>query len=228
MEMCLVNIIVIKLTGKVFDEPQLLKSYIELFKKLIDKWRLLIVTGGGSLARRYIEVARSIGVESNYWLDEIGILASRLNSYLLISALQPYSYPRPVTTLSEAVEATSIFKIVVMGGLIPTQSTASTLLEVAEALGVKDVIYVSAIDRVYDKDPLKYPDAEGLIEIDASKLIEMIEQSILPGEYALIDVKALEIAIRSGIRIHVVGYRNVENIDKVLRGENPGTIINPR
>lgn len=222
------NVFIVKLTGRVFDEPQLLKGYVEQFRRLIDNVRLVIVTGGGSLARRYIEIAKNLGVESNYWLDEIGISVSRLNSYLLISALRPHSYPKPVETLSEAIEATGIFKVTVMGGLIPTQSTASTLLEVAEALGVKDVTYVSAVDMVYDKDPVKYSDAEGFKEIDASKLIEILEQRALPGEYALIDMRALEIAIRSGIRIHVVGYRNVDNIMRVLKGENPGTIIYPR
>lgn len=221
------NTIVVKLTGRIFDDPALLKSYIVHFKRLIDRWKLFIVAGGGSLARKYIEAARSLGVESNYWLDEIGIYVSRLNSYLLISALQPHAYPKPVETLSEAVKAISMFRVVAMGGLIPTQSTASTLLEVAEALGVKNVLYVSAVDRVYEKDPRKHPDARAFDEISASRLIEILEQNALPGEYALIDKRALEIAVRSGIKIYVACYKDPENIEKFLRGENTGTIIHP-
>lgn len=221
------NVFVIKLTGKLFEDPPLLKQYVEQFRRLIDSWRLLIVVGGGSLARKYIETAKTIGVESNYWLDEIGIYASRLNGYLLISALQPYSYPKPIESLDEAFKAINTFKIAVMGGLIPTQSTASALLEVAEALGVKSVVYVSAIDKVYDKNPVIHRDAKALDEVNASKLIGILEQNALPGEYALIDKRALEIAMRSGIEIRIVGYRNVENIQKVLKGENPGTVIHP-
>ncbi len=87
---------------------------------------------------------------------------------------------------------------------------------------------VSAIDHVYDRDPMKYADAKKYIEIEASKLKKIIEQQMLPGEYALIDVKALDLAIRSKITIYVTYYKEPENILKILNGENPGTIIYPR
>lgn len=219
--------LVIKLTGKVFDEPELLRRYVDLFKHLLSKYNVAAVTGGGSTARRYIDVARRIGVSSNYWLDEIGIVASRLNSYLLISALQPYAYPKPVETLGELIRVSSNYRFIAVGGLIPTQSTASVLLEVAEALNVKFVIYASAVGKVYDKDPNVHPDAKPIDSINASDLKKILEQKLTAGEYALIDAKALEIAVRSGIRVYLVNYRDEQNVVKVLTGENPGTIIEP-
>jgi len=219
--------VVIKLTGKAFDDPDVLRKYIELLRSLVEKYSFTIVVGGGRRARDLIEMARSIGVKSSYWLDLIGIMASRLNAYLLISSLYPLAYHKPVESLEELQHAVKTSKIVVVGGLIPGQSTAAVALEVAEALGVDRVIDLAAVDYVYDRDPSKHPDAKKYTEISAAKLKQILEQSILPGEYALIDVRALDLAIRSRIAIYIAYYKDPENLIRILRGENPGTIIYP-
>jgi len=220
--------LVVKITGKVFDEDVMLISrYIELLRSLIDNYRVVAVTGGGNTARRYISMARSIGVSSNYWLDTIGIWVSRLNSLLMIPLLQPHAYPKPATSLEEVIEALSSHRIVVMGGLIPGQSTASTAIEVAEAVGAGRLYYFSAVGYVYDKDPMKYPNATQLREVNASTLKKILEQKQLPGEYALIDEKALDLAMRSNIVIQLINYREPEKLIDALKGANPGSVIYP-
>lgn len=223
------NYLVLKITGKAFSaSPQLLRRYVNVIKSLLDARRLVVVTGGGAFAREYIEIAKAVGVESNYWLDLIGIAASRLNSILLISALGSHAYPRPPESIEEVVKATGCYKLVVVGGLIPGQSTASVLLQVAEALGTRRVYYYSAIGKVYDKDPTKYPDAKPLSVITARELKHLLDQKAVPGEYALIDANALEISMRSGIEIQLLDYKEPEQIHHALEGENPGTVIIPR
>jgi uridylate kinase len=51
--------------------------------------RVFIVAGGGSTARDYIRKAIELGADESF-LDEIGIMATKLNSALLISALRPH------------------------------------------------------------------------------------------------------------------------------------------
>ncbi|ABN69882.1 uridylate kinase, putative [Staphylothermus marinus F1] len=222
------NTLVIKITGKLFDtNASLIKKYVEIFKDLSGKYKLAIITGGGGLARKYIGYAREIGVSSNYWLDMIGIRSAQLNAYLLISSLYPKAYPEPVNNLEELLRIMNNYEIAVLGGLIPGQSTSSVALEVAEALGVSKVIDYSAIDKVYDKDPLKYPDAKPYDKISIAKLREILRQKQLPGEYALIDLRALDIAERSKITIIITHYKKPNTIYDILRGENPGTIIYP-
>lgn len=221
--------IVLKITGKAFDEePLLIKRYVSVLRKLVERYNIVVVTGGGKTARRYIDIIRQTGVESNYWLDLAGIWVSRLNALLIIAALTPYSYPKPASSIEEAIVALGPFKIVVMGGLVPGQSTASVLLQVAEAFSVRRVYYYSVVGKVYTKDPLKHPDAEPLSIVTASELKGILEQSLLPGEYALIDTRALDIAIRSGIEIQVLFYKEPEQLFEALEGGNPGTTIIPR
>jgi len=138
--------IVIKLTGKVFEELKLLARYIGDLEKLAKNGKYVVVTGGGGIARKYISMAKELGVKSNYWLDHIGIQASRLNALLLISALYPYAYPKVVETLEEAVNAITNYNLVVMGGLIPGQSTVAVAVEVAEAVGADTIVDIAAID----------------------------------------------------------------------------------
>ncbi|WP_338042057.1 UMP kinase [Desulfurococcus mucosus] len=224
-----VETLVLKITGKVFDEgASLVARYIELLRMLLDEYRVVVVAGGGNMARKYISDARALGVSSNYWLDTIGIWASRLNSLLLASSLQPYAYPKPAASLEEVLDALSSHRVVAMGGLIPGQSTASTAVEVAEAVGVGKLYYFSAVGFVYDKDPLRHPDAKPLREVDATRLKAMLEQKQLPGEYALIDEKALDLAVRSNIVIQLISHREPEKLMEAMRGGNPGSVIYPR
>ncbi|MEM4488208.1 MAG: UMP kinase [Desulfurococcaceae archaeon] len=222
------SLLVIKITGKAFDEgTPLLDRYASTLKKLLETYKLLIVTGGGNTARKYMSVAKDLGVHSAYWLDSIGIMASRLNSLLLIASLSPHAYPRVPSTVEDTITALSSHRAVSVGGLIPGQSTAAVLLQVAEALAVRKVYYYSAIGKVYTKDPVKHPDAKPLSVIPASTLKAIIEQRNLPGEYALVDVSALDIAVRSKIEVQILNYREPELIYSALNGGNPGTIITP-
>ncbi|MEM0506576.1 MAG: UMP kinase [Thermosphaera sp.] len=222
------DVLVLKITGKAFDDgPELLGKYVSVLRTLSEKYRVVVVTGGGRMARNYIEMARRIGVSSNYWLDMIGISVSRINALFLIASLEGKAYPKPIESPIELLSAITSHKILVGGGLIPGQSTASVAVELAEALGVKKIYYFSATDYVYDKDPAKYPDAKPFKEIAGSRLKEILMQKQLPGEYALIDEKALDLALRSGIEIRLIFFKHPDKIFESLEGLNPGTRIIP-
>jgi uridylate kinase len=226
--MMVLNTLVLKITGKAFDEgPWLLEKYVSILKTLSEKYKLVVITGGGRLARHYIDMARNIGVVSNYWLDLIGIDVSRLNALLLIASMEGRAYPKPYESLSELLSALPYSNVLVAGGLIPGQSTASVAVQSAEAVGARILYYFSAVSYVYDKDPVKHVDAQPFKEITATRLKEILAQKQLPGEYALIDDKALDMAVRSGIEICLIFFKHPEKIFESLNGLNPGTRILP-
>lgn len=222
---------VLKITGKAFtlENTRVLRRYVEVLRELASRgYRIAVVAGGGFIARQYIDMARSLGVESNYWLDSIAIKASRLNAQLIATALHPIAYPKPAESLEELVETASRYKIVVIGGLIPGQSTATVAVEVAEALGVDTIVNAGAIDYVYTKDPTRHPNAKPLKQVTATQLLKLLETKMLPGQYELLDIHAIEIMKRSKIKMILTHYKKPENIMKiVLERQNPGTIILP-
>lgn len=217
--------LVLKISGKIFDEENLIKEYINIIKKHIDKG--VIVTGGGETARRYIERARGLGA-SNYFLDLIGIEVSRLNALVLIAGLGDEAYPKPAESLAELKSALSMSRYVVLGGLQPGQSTATVASLAAEAAGARALINCSAVDAIYEDDPRRNPTAKKYDEIKASELIAMLKSRALPGTYELADVWSLEILRRSGIPMYVVDGRRPELLADVLTGRGrPGTIVLP-
>ena len=222
--------LVVKLTGKIFNDEsiELLKKYRDSLLKLVEKgYRVAVVVGGGGLARKYIEYARRLGVSSNYWLDIIGINASRLNALLLTTLLYPTTPRKPAETLEEVLENIALYNIVVLGGLIPGQSTAAVAVETAEAINAKLIINAGAIDYVYTKDPRKHPDAAPLSRVKATQLLQLIEGETLPGEYQLLDKHAVELMIRSKIKMALIHYKKPEALLEIIKGRIPGTLILP-
>ena len=168
---------VLKIGGSLFfdENLSLREEQITKFTNVLKKSNIVgaVVVGGGKLARTYINAARSLqSDEAN--CDSFGIGVSRLNAKLLITALKEKAYPVPITNTKEA-RITSLWKkIIVAGGFIPGQSTTSVTFEVAEAIGATDVLILTNVDGIYDKDPGKFPDAKKIDEITIKNLEKLI------------------------------------------------------
>lgn len=66
-------------------------EYANIFKKIKDEGHeVAIVVGGGKTAREYIEIGRELGASESF-CDELGIMATRMNAMILITALGDYS-----------------------------------------------------------------------------------------------------------------------------------------
>jgi len=213
--------LVIKLSGRIFDDEELVLRYAQIIKARKDK--VGVITGGGEVARRYISVARRGGA-SNTFQDLLGIYASRLNALLLISLLDN-AYPRVPTNIEEFLEAWRIHQVVVSGGFQPGQSTATVAALVAEAVGVSALLNAANIDAVYSDDPRKNPDAERIPELTYDEFEKILRSSSLPGGYELMDVWSLSILKRNCVTTYVFDGRRPEHIEAIARGENPGSKI---
>jgi len=89
--------IVVKVGGSAIAQgldARRFREYADVIKQLAKDHTVLIVIGGGSPARDYINVSKELGA-NNSILDYIGIGVSRLNARLLISALGDSAYPQP-------------------------------------------------------------------------------------------------------------------------------------
>jgi uridylate kinase len=60
--------IVIKLSGSLFNfetDIKLLNNYIDLIKKIYEVYQPVIITGGGKIARFYINLSRALGCDES-------------------------------------------------------------------------------------------------------------------------------------------------------------------
>jgi len=223
--------IVLKLGGHVF--PSKLDSikimgYAKLLKKLRrEGHKIVVVTGGGKDARKYIKVARELG-GSELVCDLLGIETSRLNALLLIASLGVDAYPDPPTNVRELRKAFESGKIVVIGGLQPGQSTNAVAGLSAEAIGADLFINATDVDGVYAEDPEKFTEGSKLDLINTDELLKLVlAGKLCAGSYELFDPVAIKIVERSKILTRIIDGRRPENIERVVKGEPLGTLVKP-
>ncbi len=219
--------LVVKVSGKLVTPKN--TDYISSLAKIIrvlksEGKQVVVVVGGGGLAREYIHAALVLGANKSY-SDIIGIEAARLNARLLIAALGEEAYPEPPRTIFEALTAITTQRIVVCGGFQPGQSTSAVAALLAEALNANKLILATRVNGVYDKDPTRYGDAKLLRRLDYATLRRVLKVSSEPGRYELLDMLAIDIVERSRITVHVVNGSNPENILRAARNEEVGSII---
>lgn len=219
--------IVIKLSGRVFamDSSICLAEWGQTLAGLEDV-QLVVVAGGGSIARHYIGAARSLGADEAT-LDQIGIQVSQLNARLLISALGDGAYPDVPTTLTEVKRAAKGGLAVVVGGLYPGQSTNGTAALIAENIGAQIFLNATDVDGVYDSDPRSNTDAIMFDSIHIGDLRRiLVQEETVAGGYDLMDLVALKVIERSSMPTRIM-RATPTNIRDALRGAPVGTKIIP-
>ncbi len=202
-----------------------LKEYSEVFKKIKDMGHeLCIVVGGGNTARNYISVAREFTNES--FCDEIGIMATRMNSMLLMSALGNYVVKKVPENFKEAELILNLNKIVVMGGTHPAHTTDAVAASLAEYINANMLIVATNVDGVYNKDPRKYDDAKKLTKLTTKELLNITgSSSINAGSSSIIDPLASKIIDRANLKTVVIEGTPDEILNAILEKHNGTTII---
>lgn len=184
---------------------------------------IVVVVGGGSVAREYIDCARRLG---SSWseADMMGIEVSKLNARLMSSALGEHALFLPTKDLEEISILLHLGKIVVTGGLTPGHSTDGVAALVSEMIKAEVFIKTMDVGGIYDKDPKKFTDAKILkmVRYEDLRKIVLSSYSAEAGGYSPLDLVALEVLGRSKIPAIFVGSSPKELVAAVA-GEDVGT-----
>jgi uridylate kinase len=216
--------IAIKVGGSIFcpdgkPDKAFAAKFAAALLELSKRHRLLVVVGGGRLARILIEKAGQ-SVKSESQLHTLGIVASRVNALALIYQLGENVYRGVPKNEEEVRKAFASGKIVVTGGFRPGQTTDAVTLQSAEAIGADLVIKGTDVKGVFDRDPKKHKDAKFLQKIGASYLLRMSEKAGLePGKNTIFDPVAARIIEKRGIRTIVLDIRDFPNLMKAAEGK---------
>lgn len=199
----------------------------ESLKGLSNEHEIVVVVGGGKLARKMIADARERGVTSDDELHQMGIDAARKNAAVLISALGESAFSQVPKNEDEVKKAFESGKIVVVGGFRPGQTTDAVTLQSAEAIGADLVVIGTDVRGVYDKDPKKHKNAKFISMMPASELLELVEtESVEPGAKTIVDPVAVRIIEKTGIKTVVVNIRDTENLENAIEGRHfEGTVL---
>lgn len=222
------KILVIKLSGSVFNFKTTSKSLKEYAQVLLDiqtKVQPVVVSGGGIIARHYVNLARSLGSDESS-LDEMGIEISRLNAMLLSAALGDSVYPVIPSNLEEITIACQSGKIIVSGGLHPGQSTNATAALICEKIKADRFLNATDVDGIYDSDPKKNKKAKMFKEITIKKCLDLLNnESTQAGNYELMDIVAMKVIERSKIPTYVIKSDPKVIRNLIMKNRQTGTKI---
>lgn len=199
--------------------------------------QLLLVTGGGVRVRHVMDIGLDLGMPTGV-LAELTSKISEQNAMMLATLMAQYQAKRIHT--SDLLEIPTLLAMGALpithgtppyglyehpsertNGGIPPHRTDTGAFLAAEVLGARSCILAKNVDGLYDRHPLKYPDAELIPEITATELIEMNMEDLV------LERKLVELMLesRNVPYVQIVNGHKPGQITRAVNGEKLGTII---
>lgn len=220
--------IVLSLGGSLIWPDDLDTVFLEKFRQLISRYakknyRFAIICGGGKIARVFQQIASQAGKLGNDELDWLGIHATKLNSHIVRSMFNNEAEDFIVEDPTKKLKMKK--KIVIASGWKPGWSTDYDAVLLAKNFGAREVINMSNIDYVFDKDPKKHPDAKKIEKISWHDYSRLISKKWKAGLNAPFDPVASKAAQKYGMKASIIG-KDLKNLQNLLDGRKfRGTII---
>jgi uridylate kinase len=182
--------------------------------------QFFLVIGGGATARQYRDAGQDvIGHElTRDDLDYLGIHATKLNAHLVKTIFRDIAHPYIIKNYEIIRKADE--PVVVAAGWKPGWSTDYDAILLCEDYGVTEVINLSNITEVYDKDPNKFPDAKPFKKLSWDEFRAMIGDEWTPGMHAPFDPIAAKKAQDLRVKVTIMSGKDFGNIDKYFKGED--------
>lgn len=224
----IVKTIVISLGGSIIVPEDIDTDFIKDFKQLIldytDRYRFVIITGGGMTCRKYVKAAKKIVDASKEDLDWIGIRSTQQNAELIRVVFGDMAYEKIILNPHDSIESDR--RVIVGGGYLPGASSDIDAVIIAKNFGADTLVNLSNIDHVYSQDPKEHPDAEPIEKMSWNDLISIIGEEWNPAMNAPFDPVAAKEAEKAGLKVVIMNGRDIENFRKFISGEDfKGTVI---
>ena len=210
-------------------DPVRVGDYAEQIKELAQAGvEIAIVIGGGNIFRGLAGAAKGVDRVKG---DQMGMLATVINSLALCSALEKIGQPAQVFTAVnmfpigehyskwKAIDAMKAGKVSIIscGTGNPFFSTDTGAVLRAAEINADAILLAKNIDGVYSADPAKDPSA---VKYDAITYDEVLARHL-----AVMDTTATSLSMDNHIPVQVFALKDPQNILRVVMGEPIGTIV---
>jgi uridylate kinase len=215
-------------------DDRFLKAFYLMLRECLERksgQRYILVTGGGAPCREYQRAFRAASESPGDidWAenaDWIGIAATRLNAELVRRVFGRYCPDAVATDPEGTIDFTG--RVLVASGWKPGRSTDDVAVALAERFRADTVVNPTNIAQVFSDDPRKNPAAKPVADLSWKEYRAIVGGVWTPGKNAPFDPVAAERAERAGLRVIIALGRDLENLRKILDGEEFfGTTIHP-
>ena len=187
-----------------------------------------VVIGGGNIFRGLRGQDRGFGRAEG---DNMGMLATMINSLALVSALNAAGIPATclaarampavaeLFTFRRAIELLEAGQVVVLGGGsgAPFFTTDSAAALRAAEIGAEVLLKATKVDGIYTADPVKDPTA---VKFDRLTYSEALARRL-----KVMDSTAFSLCMDNRIPILVFDFFKPGELLKVVRGQKAGTLV---
>ncbi len=220
--------IIISLGGSIIapDKPDyfFLKDFKNFVIRHIDDCRFIIICGGGKTNSYYNEAATRISNIKKDDLDRLGIMATRLNAELLRVVFGNLAYEKVIHNPEEKIKTDK--KIIIASGWKPGHSTDLVAVFLAKQFDAKEVLNLTNISYVYDKDPNKFKDAKKIFKATWNEYKKLITGKWSPRLSTPFDPVASREAHKKDIKVIILKGTDLKNVEAYISGKQfDGTVI---
>ncbi|MBS3088476.1 UMP kinase [Candidatus Pacearchaeota archaeon] len=225
------KVIVLSLGGSLIipekSNFKFLDKFVKTLRKNYKTHKFVVVCGGGSIARKYIDALKKEG-KSKKELSMAGIRATRTNAQFVMQLFgKSESNDILPKNMQEIKSNLSKNNVVICGALRYTKDSTSdsTAAALAKYLN-SDFINLTNVDGLYDKNPVTDPKAK-FIPKESWKDFQKRASKIKfkAGQHFVLDQKAAQIISKHKITTYIIGPK-LKNLNKALKGKKfKGTII---
>jgi uridylate kinase len=216
--------------GYGIDENRL-SDYAQQIKQIAQKGvEVGIVIGGGNIFRGLSGSQKGFDRVKG---DQMGMLATVINSLALCSALESIGQKVRVLTsvrmepvgelysTDKALRLLSKGNVVIIAGGTGNPYFTTDTASVLRAIEIKADVMLKGtrVDGIYTADPEKDP--------TATKFNEITYNEVLQRNLRVMDLTAITMCRENNMPIYVFDMDTVGNLNKVMNGQQIGTLVKP-
>ncbi len=205
-----------------------LRSFKSILKKNSKKYKFVVVCGGGSTAREYINGLEHEKInKKEFHQGLLGIAATRLNARFMTYFFGNDANKGIPHDMVEVKNMLRLYDVVFCGALryANDETSDGTSAKLARFFNTF-FINITNVEGLYNKNPLKYKDAKFISEINWKDFLKMATfKTFKPGQHFVLDQSAAKIIKKYKIPTYIIGS-NLKNLDNLLNHKKfKGTII---
>jgi len=215
------KIAVISLGGSLIAPNKINTDFLERFKKVLLKntrrYKFVVVCGGGSTARVYINGLDEQRIAKKQVLQSfLGISSTRLNARFMTYFFGNDANKGIPHDMKEVKSLLAKNNIVFCGALryANNQTSDATSAKLANYFNC-DFINMTNVKGLFDKNPKKFKSARFMPEISHKDFLKMARKiGFKPGQHFVLDQIAAKIIKKYDVKTYIVGddIRNLHNL----------------
>ena len=212
-------------------DPQRLADYANQIRSIATTGvQVAIVIGGGNIFRGLSGAQKGFDRVKG---DQMGMLATVINSLALCSAFEAIGQKARVLTSARMAPVGDLYStdkalrllnqgniVIIAGGTGNPYFTTDTA-SVLRAIELKADVMMKGtrVDGIYTADPEKDPTATKYTQITYDEILEM--------KLKVMDLTAITMCRENNMPIYVFDMDTIGNLEKVMNGQQIGTLVIP-